>query len=97
VVQVAALVPRQQRECLRVIGCLGIGPLHVTPAGEQLFHEIAKLAQEHGRDFLAPLDERDQQALAALLSRLAEGHGLTAGVHPGYSSMAKGKRQVSAS
>ncbi|MDX6206433.1 MAG: hypothetical protein QOF39_2490 [Frankiales bacterium] len=33
------------------------------------------VAQEHGRDFLAPLDAQDQEALATLLSRLAEGYG----------------------
>jgi DNA-binding MarR family transcriptional regulator len=66
--------------------------LHLTPAGEKLLREIGKVAQEHGRDFLAPLGEQDQETLTRLLGRLAEGHGLTPGVHPGYARMGRTKR-----
>src|SRR3954468_8828397 len=40
--------------------------LHLTAAGEQLLREIGRIAQQHGRDFLAPLSSEDQQALATL-------------------------------
>ncbi|MDX6203743.1 MAG: hypothetical protein QOJ83_3243 [Frankiales bacterium] len=66
--------------------------LHLTPAGEKLLREIGKVAREHGRDFLAPLGEQDQETLTRLLGRLAEGHGLTPGVHPGYARMGRTKR-----
>jgi len=69
----------------------GTHALHLTPAGEQLLREIGQVAREHAHSFLAPLDAEDQQTLATLLSRLAAGHGLTAGVHPGYSAMGRGK------
>jgi DNA-binding MarR family transcriptional regulator len=65
--------------------------LHLTPAGEQLLREIGQVAQQHAHAFLAPLDAEGQQTLATLLGQLAAGHGLTAGVHPGYSAMGRSR------
>lgn len=58
--------------------------LRLTAAGEQRLAEIGKVAREHGRALLAPLGAEDRAQLGGLLSRLADGHGLTPGVHPGH-------------
>jgi DNA-binding MarR family transcriptional regulator len=61
--------------------------LHLTPAGEQRLQEIGRVAQGHGGDLLAPLSQEDRACLGRLLGRLAEHHGLAAGVHPGYRTL----------
>jgi DNA-binding MarR family transcriptional regulator len=64
--------------------------LYVTDAGEASLQDIGQLAQQHGKEFLAALNRDEQTALAGLLERLAEHHGLTPGVHPGYSQLGRG-------
>jgi DNA-binding MarR family transcriptional regulator len=61
--------------------------LHLTPAGEQRMQEIGRVAQAHGGDLLAALGQEDRATLARLLGLLAEYHGLTPGVHPGYRTL----------
>jgi DNA-binding MarR family transcriptional regulator len=58
--------------------------LHLTSAGQERLRSIGRLARAHGEDLLAPLDERDRETLERLLTRLADHHDLTPGVHPGY-------------
>lgn len=58
--------------------------LHLTPAGEELLGEIARVAAAHDDAVLAALDGTERAALRALLARLAADQGLTEGVHPGY-------------
>lgn len=61
--------------------------LHLTADGEQRLREVGRLAQAHGQDLLAALDVDDRAALGRILGLLAEQHGLTPGVHPGYRTM----------
>ena len=63
--------------------------LHLTPAGEVTMGRIGRAVGEHGQEFLAPLDDDERQTLNRLLGRLAEHHGLRAGVHPGYARMGR--------
>lgn len=58
--------------------------LALTDNGTRILGKIRELAADHDADITAALtqDERDQ--LADILRRLAEHHGLTPGVHPGY-------------
>jgi DNA-binding MarR family transcriptional regulator len=66
--------------------------LHLTAAGEQRLSDIGRVARSHAEDYLAPLDQQDRVALAALLTRLAAHHGLTPGVHPGYRTRGRDAR-----
>jgi DNA-binding MarR family transcriptional regulator len=61
--------------------------LQLTPAGHQRLREIGRVAQAHGADLLTPLGQEDRVVLARLLEELAEHHGLTPGVHPGYRTL----------
>lgn len=61
--------------------------LHLTRAGEQRLRAIGRAAHAHGQDLLACLDESDRTVLAEVLQRLADGHSLAPGVHPGYRTM----------
>ncbi|TCK19846.1 DNA-binding MarR family transcriptional regulator [Pseudonocardia endophytica] len=58
--------------------------VHLGPAGEKLMGEIRDVAREHDDAVLAPLDDDERARLRELLGKLADAHGLTPGVHPGY-------------
>jgi DNA-binding MarR family transcriptional regulator len=63
--------------------------LHVTTAGKATLRDIGRVAQAHGAEFLAPLTESERATLSGLLTRLAQQHGLSADVHPGYRTMGR--------
>jgi DNA-binding MarR family transcriptional regulator len=63
--------------------------LHLTDTGKDRLRDIGRVARAHGNDFLGPLDDDERATLEQLLSRLAEHHGLTPGVHPGYRSLGR--------
>ncbi len=58
--------------------------VHLGPAGEELMAGIRNVAREHEDAVLAPLDDDERARLRELLGKLADAHGLTPGVHPGY-------------
>lgn len=58
--------------------------LYLTAAGRDALAAIGKLAVEHDADLLASLTPDERAQLAGLLRRVAQAHGLTPGVHPGY-------------
>ena len=58
--------------------------VHLGPAGKKLMREIGTIGREHEDAILAPLDADDRARLRELLGTLAEHHGLTPGIHPGY-------------
>ncbi|MEU7813590.1 MarR family transcriptional regulator [Pseudonocardia sp. NPDC049154] len=58
--------------------------LHLTQDGEALLRRIAEVGRAHDDAICGPLDEADRARLRDLLARLADAHGLTPGVHPGY-------------
>jgi DNA-binding MarR family transcriptional regulator len=66
--------------------------LYLTSVGEKRIAEIGALAQQHGDDLLAPLGEADRATLGRLLVQLADAHGLTPGVHPGYRHLGRDHR-----
>lgn len=70
--------------------------LHLTEAGDRRLREVGRVAQQHGEDFLAVLDEQDRDRLGRLLGRLAADHGLAPGVHPGYRTLGRGTPGVNA-
>lgn len=61
--------------------------LHLTGKGVQAMAVIARVGREHHQELLACLSEEERITLSTLLKRLAESHGLVAGVHPGYSKL----------
>jgi DNA-binding MarR family transcriptional regulator len=58
--------------------------LHLTPAGEELMTRLARLARQHDQLLTAALTPQQRAALQESLAIIAEQHGLTPGVHPGY-------------
>lgn len=58
--------------------------LHLTGAGQRALAELSQAAHEHEDAISAPLTQAERGQLHRLLSKLAAGHGLTPGVHPGY-------------
>jgi DNA-binding MarR family transcriptional regulator len=67
--------------------------LHLTDAGRVRLRELGRIAREHGADFLTPLDDTERATLGALLARLADHHGLTPGVHPGYRALGRTREE----
>lgn len=65
--------------------------LFLTDGGRELLTSVGRVSGEHGNDFLAPLDADEREVLARLLATLAEHHGLTPGVHPGYAHLGRGE------
>ena len=58
--------------------------LHLTDKGQELLGEIGKAARAHGEAMLKPLTPDERKQLSLALNKLANSHGLTPGVHPGY-------------
>lgn len=58
--------------------------LHVTAAGQEMLQRIAEVGRSHDDALLSSLDAGERTQLRALLARIADAHGLTPGVHPGY-------------
>ena len=63
--------------------------LHLAPAGEARLRDVGRVAQQHGEDFLEPLNDKDRAELGRLLGLLASHHRLTPGVHPGYRAIGR--------
>jgi DNA-binding MarR family transcriptional regulator len=61
--------------------------LHLTEKGRSSLQSIGRVAREHQKALLAALTVDEQRQLAQFLQRLADDHGLTRGVHPGYARL----------
>lgn len=62
--------------------------LQLTAAGRGALEVIGRAARAHEADICAGLSEREHEQLTGLLARVAQGQGLTPGVHPGYRTLA---------
>ncbi len=58
--------------------------LHLTEKGRSALDMVGRVSREHSHSLLAALSRDEQRQLAAFLQRVADAHGLTRGVHPGY-------------
>lgn len=58
--------------------------LDVTDAGREVLGTLRTAAKTQNTDILAPLEPQEREAFAALVAKLAAGHGLDADVHAGY-------------
>jgi DNA-binding MarR family transcriptional regulator len=56
--------------------------LYLTAHGRDVLADLERLADERESELLIALDAADRSRLIALLQRVAESQGLTAGVHP---------------
>ena len=61
--------------------------LYLTEDGTRLLAELRKVGAAHEQQVCQGLSPEEHQQLATLLRRLADQHGLTPGVHPGYRSL----------
>ncbi len=66
--------------------------LHLTAAGKRLMRRLSELARQHELRLTATLDAEQRDALRGLLAVLAQQHGLTPHVHPGYRTLGVPKR-----
>jgi DNA-binding MarR family transcriptional regulator len=58
--------------------------LHVTDSGCELLSRIAEVGRAHDDAMLGGLTAAERRTLRALLAKVADEHGLTPGVHPGF-------------
>jgi DNA-binding MarR family transcriptional regulator len=58
--------------------------LYLTDQGQRALDQVRDIAREHERDITDALTEEERASLTALLRKLADRHGLSPGVHPGY-------------
>ena len=65
--------------------------LHLTKDGGEILERIGRLAREHQDALLSTLSGDERSKLTELLHRIANAHGLTPGVHPGYQRLGKTK------
>jgi hypothetical protein len=67
--------------------------LHLTQKGRFALEMVGRLSREHSQFLLSALSPDEQRQLAALLRRVADAHGLTRGVHPGYRLIGRRSRR----
>jgi DNA-binding MarR family transcriptional regulator len=63
--------------------------LHLTDRGQSTLAEVGRVALEHNDAICQPLDPAERDQLLALLGKIADGQGLTPGVHPGYGRLGR--------
>ena len=61
--------------------------LYLTDAGEGAMADLTRAAFDHELAISAPLTPAERTELSRLLAKLAAGHGLVPGVHPGYRNL----------
>ncbi len=64
-----------------------IHTLRITPKGTETLRQIGSVAREHNHMLTGTLSETERETLRSLLERIAQAHGLTPGVHPGYRTL----------
>ena len=64
--------------------------LHLTEAGQQTLKQLANIARAHDDATCEGLSLKERAQLFSLLDRVAQSHGLTHGVHPGYRASGRG-------
>jgi DNA-binding MarR family transcriptional regulator len=69
--------------------------LHLTAQGFEMLAAMGKVAQEHDEAVCAALTPAEKSQLTELLQRIAGEQGLTPGVHPGYRSIGRRRRNRS--
>lgn len=71
--------------------------VHLTDDGVKRLADVARIGRAHDDAFCGVITSAERETLGSLLARIAEAHGLTAGVHPGYGRLgdrAKSERSL---
>jgi DNA-binding MarR family transcriptional regulator len=63
--------------------------LHLTAAGRDAMRVLGAVGAEHEAAITSPLTRAERDELGRLLGKLADAHGLTPGVHPGYRTLTR--------
>lgn len=58
--------------------------IHLTEKGAKTMADLGRAARAHDDEVCAPLTDKQREALHSLLTAMADAHGLTPGVHPGF-------------
>ncbi len=58
--------------------------VHLTEKGSRAMADIGRVARAHDDAVCASLSQKERELLWSLLSRIADDHELTPGVHPGF-------------
>jgi DNA-binding MarR family transcriptional regulator len=61
--------------------------VRLTTKGAHLVEKLSRLVREHGREFSAVLTTKELRTLHILCRKLADTHGLSPDVHPGYKKL----------
>lgn len=61
--------------------------VRLTPAGSRTLRRLAAVASAHDDAVAGALDGNEREDLRRMLLKIAEAHGLSPGVHPGYGSL----------
>ena len=69
--------------------------LRLTDKGQRTMAEIGRISRAHDDALCAALGEREREQLGLLLRRIADDHGLTPGVHPGFARIGASKQRPS--
>ena len=67
--------------------------VRLTNKGERLMEKLSLLVHEQGREFCYALSAKELRILHRLCRKLADTHGLTPDVHPGYRKLFAGRRR----
>ncbi len=67
--------------------------LRLTDDGRKALVSLRRVATAHEAEVTDPLSPAELEQLRCLLTRLADGHALTPGVHPGYRTPTTGRRR----
>jgi DNA-binding MarR family transcriptional regulator len=65
--------------------------VRLTNKGERVLEKLSRVAHEHGQKFCSSLTAKELRTLQFLCRKLADTHGLTPGVHPGYRKLFREK------
>ncbi|WP_344862228.1 MarR family transcriptional regulator [Amycolatopsis ultiminotia] len=58
--------------------------VHLSDKGRETMRALAKVGAAHEEELTSALSTEERMVLHGLLGRIAETHGLSQGVHPGY-------------
>ena len=68
--------------------------VRLTTKGAHLIEKLSRLVREHGREFSAVLTTKELRTLHILCRKLADTHGLSPDVHPGYKKLFRERASI---
>ena len=71
--------------------------VRLTNKGKRLMEKLSTVVQEHGQEFCSALTAKELRTLHLLCSKLADTHGISPGVHPGYRKLFRERKSIAGS